>query len=190
MAQQICICQRVFLSWNTALLIISMLLRKDQCALMQNMLQEKNQPQATYRELLSHLRGHIPALFPRPPSSYYWTTLPTIPKQHHLCFSFFSGFPTLNATQTSPSALLRPLWKPARWHSQQPCVQHRTSAAHSKWCHCPPEQTVSRVRRKRKRKRKRRERWRREGGEGVLGEGKREKTDLWGRTGRVTAYVQ
>lgn len=132
-----------------------MLLKTHQCALTAEFPQGEAGPASRIScylptdQLLSHLRGHFPALFPRPLSFYYHTTLPTIPKQQHLCFSFFSGFPTLNATQTSPSALLRPLWKPARWHSQQPCVQHRTSAAHSKWCHCPPEQTVSRARRKR-----------------------------------------
>lgn len=108
-------------------------------------------------------------------------TPPHPPKQQHLCFSVFSGFPTLNATQTSPSALLRPLWKPAQWHSQQPCVQHRTSAARSKWCHCPPEQTVSRGQRRRE-KEKRREGWE----EGAVG-GRDKKANLWGRAGRLTA---
>lgn len=138
------------------LLTISMLLKTHQCALTTEYTPREEGPKSRIscwlptEELLSHLSGHLPALLPPPPSFYYHTTVPTIPKQQHLSFSFFSGFPTLNATQTSPSALLRPLWKPARWHSQQPCVQHRTSAVRSKWCHCPPEQTASRVRRKRK----------------------------------------
>lgn len=106
---------------------------------------ELDQLPATYRPVI--ITPQWPSLCPFPPplAFYYCTTLPTIPKQQYLCFSVFPGFPTLNATQTSPSALRRPLWKPARWHSQQPCVQRRTSAAHSKWCHCPPEQTVSRA---------------------------------------------
>lgn len=119
-----------------------------------------------------------PLTSPRPP-------LPgPFPKQQHLYFSNFSRLPTLNATQTSPSALLRPLWKPAQWHSQQPCVQHRTSAAHSKWCHCPPEQTGSRVQKGEKRKRE--EKGEKEGGGGD----EKEKPNLWGRAGRVKAYVQ
>lgn len=44
---------------------------------------------------------------------------------------------------TSPLALQGPLWKPAQWHSQRPCLLHWTSASHSKWYHCPPEQTDS-----------------------------------------------
>lgn len=158
-----------------ALVTISMLLKTHQCVLTAEPLQGEEDPWSRSGSslpadsLLSHLSGHLPALFPLPLPFYYHTTLPTIPKQQHVCFSFFSGFPTLNATQTSPSALPRPLWKPARWHSQQPCVQPRTSAAHSKWCHCPPEQTVSRAHRKRGRRR--RGRWKRNGGGGELRRG-------------------
>lgn len=148
-AWQICI-DWVFLTWTIALLTISVLLKIQQRALTRVSPRrgrpwELDQLPATYRPVI--ITPQWPSLCPFPPplAFYYCTTLPTIPKQQHLCFSVFPGFPTLNATQTSPSALRRPLWKPARWHSQQPCVQRRTSAAHSKWCHCPPEQTVSRA---------------------------------------------
>lgn len=146
--------RRVFLTWTIALLMISMLLNAHRWALTAAF-SERRRPREQDELLPACRRVIITPCWPSLPSSfcpsfYYHTTLPTIPIQQHLCFSFSSGFPTLNATQTSPSALLRPLWKPARWHSQQPCVQHRTSAAHSKWCHCPPEQTVSRVRRQKK----------------------------------------
>lgn len=133
----------------------------------------------TYLQTNYHTLVVIFLPFPSTPFLLLPHHTPTIPKQQHHCFSFFSGFPTLNATQTSPSALLRPLWKPVRWHSQQPCVQHRTSAAHSKWCHCPPEQTVSTARRKREGKQegKRIDEKGREG-EGRRGEGKRERKQI------------
>lgn len=142
-----------------------------------------------FTEFCSYLNGY---LLPLSSSPYYAPLSPPpapplpgpFPKQQHLYFSNFSRLPTLNATQTSPSALLRPLWKPAQWHSQQPCVQHRTSAAHSKWCHCPPEQTGSRVQKGEKRKRE--EKGEKEGGGGD----EKEKPNLWGRAGRVKAYVQ
>lgn len=109
----------VFLAWTMVLLTIFMVLQIHQYDLNRKHSGEGSSSR-TVTNYLQRSSAHISMTMSLPSSLCLLPCImrPTppqpFPKQQHLCFSHFSRFPTLNATQTSPSALLRPLWKPTQ----------------------------------------------------------------------------